>query len=58
MTDTPMLEATPEEYEKIKVSECVLVMQYTNDAGEVTRAYVKEVGTREECEDAEALASC
>jgi len=46
-----MLELTPKEYEKLKVSEFVLVHGYVNEAGEWTRTWVDAIGTREECQE-------
>lgn len=48
---TTTLEVTPEEYEKMRVSECILVVGYVNESGDWTRTWVEAVGAREECEE-------
>jgi len=58
MTETTRLvvtlEMTEEEHARMLVSECVYVLTYVNSDGEITRAWPDAIGTREECEIAEA----
>lgn len=51
------LDISEEQYAEFKESEFVLICSYRN-GNTITRAWIDEIGTKEECEEAQELLGC